>query len=514
MHPRMLRKWSPMVVVSTCSFLAAPAAFGQTPQALVLPACPLTEPGAGVGAKAAPLIGLLVHTVITKGLDMVGTALNEAAKDKITRVELPASPPRPYYTMGSDSSLSTSTDIGCVVLFVPGSAPDVQTPWRATVEQAFMQQKVQTPVRFAPDLYAEFLVRRLSETNGLTLQPQLLYLRKPLLDGGWSWTRRDPKGYAVTLSLTDEGTGQAFGAANFAFPNVEAGTTWVARDGLQADAKALPNWPVQMAVPALPVGDTIKQAQAAQKSRNAVRVEANGILRKAVTPPVERGLIEEEGIYLKAVEDLCTQIASATVQPPGRAASATQAPPGPSDPRCPYAVWRKRIVADQAAKAASRAVDNAWATKVLGSCDRTVENAGKPHEYQRCQLLAPDEPELGRFTLRAAVVETAEATQFVKTLASAFEQNKETLGTQLNDRLNPVRREQLAAAESAAERDAHQKLQLALLRVKEAQAAYDEAAGDKPSARIAAEILLTQAKIDANAAARLAGSASLYPELD
>jgi hypothetical protein len=449
---------------------------------------------------------------------MVGTALSEAAKEKITRVALPDSSPHPFYSLESNGELIASANIGCVILFVPGSATDVQTPWRDKVAQAFAQEKVQTPVRHAPDLYAEFLVRRLSETNGLTLQPRLLYVRKPLLDSGWGWAKRDQKGYAVTLALTDKGTGQAFGAATFAFPDVANGTAWVERDGLIADGKELTNWPSQMAVPVLQIGDTIKQAQAAQKSNNATRVETNGILKKALIPPIERGLIEEDSVYLKSVEDLCTDIINAAANHSavlGRAASPKTLPQGLSDPRCPYSVWRKRIDVDKAEKVAAGAVDYAYAMKVLQSCEADVETLGTPpNTYNQCKLRTPKNRDLGQFTLRAVVVETADSTQFVKTLVSAFEQSKPALTTQLNDRLNPVRRDELAAAESVADRDSRQKLQLALLRVKEAQAAYDEAAGDKPSARVAAEILLTQAKIDANAAAHLTGSASPYAELD
>lgn len=112
------------------------------------------------------------------------------------------------------------------------------------------------------------------------------------------------------------------------------------------------------------------------------------------------------------------------------------------------------------------------------------------------------------------VAETSEASAFLKALASAFAEDKDKLKTALNDRLNPVRREELEAEKTASDRSARQKYQLALLKVSQIDASLQEASGGTLSSRKLIEIQLVQAKIDANAAARAAGVPAPFADYD
>lgn len=112
------------------------------------------------------------------------------------------------------------------------------------------------------------------------------------------------------------------------------------------------------------------------------------------------------------------------------------------------------------------------------------------------------------------MVETSEASAFLKSLASAFNEDKDKVKTALNDKLNPVRRHELDAQAVATDRDTRQKYQLALLKVAQLDAALQEASGGTASSRKLMEIQLAQAKIDANAAARSAGVSAPFPEFD
>ncbi|MFN7104668.1 MAG: hypothetical protein ACK4N1_18780, partial [Pseudorhizobium sp.] len=67
--------------------------------------------------------------------------------------------------------------------------------------------------------------------------------------------------------------------------------------------------------------------------------------------------------------------------------------------------------------------------------------------YKSCKIPAytKGRPKLGGFYAGATVVETSEASAFLKAVASAFNEDKDKLKTVLNDKFNPVRRDELAA---------------------------------------------------------------------
>jgi hypothetical protein len=71
---------------AAAGLLALAPALGQAQvlSTYILPTCPVTHvPESEGGQKAAAIVGLIVQQIISRGVDMAGAALNEAAKDKV-----------------------------------------------------------------------------------------------------------------------------------------------------------------------------------------------------------------------------------------------------------------------------------------------------------------------------------------------------------------------------------------------------------------------------------------------
>jgi hypothetical protein len=330
----------------------------------------------------------------------------------------------------------------------------------------------------------------------------------------------------VAVSLTSEETGASFGAMSFSFKNVDTGQAYVRvqPDGLANQFEKIPDWPISARLPKLPESDATKEAAADRKTTIASYVEANGILKRDALVPLIRSPIEGNEAYLEKVGKLCDQIAKANKSiPNGKGDKAEGSQQRFSDPRCPLALWDAKLAADKASTEAHVASDLAWAQAFYNRrcAEKRYEQQKRDDtvpikEYRYCKL--PDyqngRPKVGSFFAGATVVETSEASAFLKSLASAFNEDKDKVKTALNDKFNPVRRDELNAEGVAADRDARQKYQLALLKVSQLDAALQEASGGTASSRKLIEIQLAQAKIDANAAARAAGVSAPFPDFD
>ena len=481
--------------------------------------CPVTTPAAaGGGQKMAVLAGLLIQQVISKGVDIAGSALTAAAKDKATTLSGESASAN-YYAVDEKANLVADTSIGCVVLFTAGSGGGSGPEWLSKVTAEMAQ------VKAAPDFYMEIGLEHIEASDGIKATPQFLYVGKSLAPGN-GWFRKQGKDYVVAVSLSSEETGASFGAMSFSFKNVDTGKGYVRvqPDGLATQLEKIPDWPISARLPKLPESDATKEATADRKTSIASYIEANGILKRNALTPLVKEPIEVNGAYQEKVKKLCDQIAEANkalLSAKGDKAEGTLQ--RLSDPRCPQALWNAKLAADKASTEAQLASDLAWAQAFFNSkCaqsrfEQQLQDDSVPIKaYRYCKL--PDykngRPKVGSFFAGATVVETSEASAFLKALASAFNEDKDKVKTALNDKFNPVRRDELSAQAVVADRDARQKYQLALLKVSQVDAALQEASGGTVSSRKLIEMQLAQAKIDANAAARASGVSAPFPDFD
>lgn len=493
-------------------------AFAQSLQVELRSTCPVTTPPAPAGGqKMAVLAGLLIQQVISKGVDIAGSALAAAAKDKVTTLS-GESASENYYAVDEKGNLVADTSVGCVVLFTAGSGGG-RPEWLSKVTAEMAQ------VKAAPDFYMEIGLEHIEANDGIKATPQFLYVGKSLAPGN-SWFRKQEKDYVVAVSLSSEETGASFGAMSFSFKNIDTGKGYVRvqPDRLATQLERIPDWPISARLPKLPESDATKEAAADRKTAIASYVEANGILKRNALTPLVKEPIEANGSYQEKVKKLCEQIVEANKSnPTAKGKKAEGAQQRFSDPRCPQALWNAKLAANKASTEAQVAYDLAWAQAFFNSkCannrfeEQKQDDSVPIKAYKYCKL--PDykngRPKVGSFFAGATVVETSEASAFLKSLASAFNEDKDKVKTALNDKFNPVRREELSAQAVAADRDARQKYQLALLKVSQVDAALQEASGGTASSRKLIEIQLAQAKIDANAAARAAGVSAPFPDFD
>lgn len=493
----------------------------QSTEAYVLPRCPVTDKDQtpASGKAADPLTGLIVQMIIAKGVDIASAALTKAAEDKVTRMEAADTPPLPYYKINATGGLSVSEDIGCLVLIGTQTPGAKLSGWSERLATNLAGMKVATQIDSVPDFYFEARLQRNDSSQGISATAAMLYLKHPLLEGG-GWFRKQEKDYVIAASLIDESTDAAFGAISFAFRGVGSNKAWL-RSGLGhvSDGEELSAWPAAVAIPKLPVSDAVKEAVSRQKTTIAPYQEANAAIEKHAVVPLEKKAIESVTAYQAAVGNFCKEVAKTNPKSKADEKQSSNA----SDPRCPLPVWMARNAVDSASSAASKEVTYKWAVAFqqrycgegeANAAKKVKDPQGKEVTVTLCKLPAPEKLVQGNFRIRTTVVETAEASKFLKVLASAVAEKKTEITTHLNDEFNPVRREEIFRTEDASARESRQKLQVAMLKVAQLELTYAEAMGNSPSARKATEILLVQAKIDANLAARTAGAASPYPEYD
>lgn len=517
----MLKRMARIGILAVCASCWT-AASAQSLKVFMLPSCPVTQPAkaAGEGKKMAVLAGLVLEQVISKGVDIASTALAAAAKDKVTTLTGESSSTT-YYEVNEKGAVAQSADLGCIVLLTGGANASDVLEWmsRATAAPNFMN------IKNVPDFYLEIAIQNFTQDAGLKATPTFLYVGKTLAPGN-GWFRKREKDYVVAVSLNAEASGSAFGAMTFSFKNVDTGSAYVQEqpDGLKDELKMLPDWPIASRLAKLPETDEVKEAVSARKTVIADYMEANAILkRKAFPVPLVKQPIDSETNYHAAVLDLCRQIDTANKAPltaKGDKAEAARF----SDPRCPINLWNAKLAVDKASTKAQTDADLTWANSFFAAkCaavgkfkDHPANPAIPSQAYQSCELPAFESgrPKVGDFFATATVAETSEASAFLKALASAFAEDKDKLKTALNDRLNPVRREELEAEKTASERSARQKYQLALLKVSQIDASLQEASGGTLSSRKLIEIQMVQAKIDANAAARAAGVSVPFADYD
>jgi hypothetical protein len=482
--------------------------------------CPVTAPaGAGGGQKMAVLAGLLIQQVISKGVDIAGSALAAAAKDKVTTLS-GESASATYYTVDEKANLVTDTSVGCVVLFTAGSGGASNPEWMSKVTADMTQLKS------VPDFYMEIELEHIAANDGIKATPQMLYVGKSLAPGN-GWFRKQGKDYVVAVSLSSEETGASFGAMSFSFKNIDTGKAYVRvqPNGLTNQLERIADWPISARLPKLPESDATKEAASDRKTAIASYVEANGILKRAALTPLVKTPIESNTAYHDMVRKLCDQIAEANKAiPAGRSEKLEGTQQRFSDPRCPLALWVAKLAADKASTEAQVASELAWAQAFYtrkcaqndGFDEQQKDDSVPIKAYRYCKLPAykNGQPKVGSYYAGATVVETSEASAFLKSLSAAFNEDKDKVKTALNDKFNPARRDELAAEGVAADRDARQKYQLALLKVSQLDSALQEASGGTASTRKLIGIQLAQAKIDANAAARVAGVSTPFPDFD
>lgn len=515
-------KWMARIGILAVCASCWTAASAQSLKVFMLPGCPVTRPAeAAGGAKSmAVLTGIVLEQIISKGVDIASSALTAAAKDKVTTLT-GESFSTTYYEVDEKGTVAQSTDVGCIVLLSAGATASDAPEWMRRITAAPGLKDIKN----VPDFYLEITTERISQSTGFKATPAFLYVGKTLAPGN-GWFRKREKDYVVAVSLNAEASGSAFGAMTFSFKNVDTGSAYVQEqpDGLKDELKSLPDWPIPSRLAKLPETDEVKGAVSARKTVIADYMEANAILKRNALPaPLIKKAIDAEPGYHDAVFKLCTQIDMAnkgSTAAKGDKAEAARF----SDARCPVALWDAKRAVEEASTKEQADSDLKWAMSFFAAkcaaAGKHKDNPANPaipsQAYQSCDLPAfeSERPKVGDFFATATVAETSEASAFLKAMASAFAEDKDKLKAALNDRLNPVRREELEAEKTASERNARQKYQLALLKVSQIDASLQEASGGALSSRKLIEIQLVQAKIDANAAARAAGVSAPFADYD
>lgn len=477
--------WSSIAVI--LSIVWCVNASAQQPRVLVLDQCP-TKP---LPVEKESLLALFIPEIISLGVDMAATALSEAAKTKEASVYAESSLFK-YYQLSNSAELSRSTKLKCLVFVSGGDGTGTVPQWLDPARGVLKW------LSSTPDMYLEIELREREGNDGLLLAPRLIAVGTPLGDHGW-WSRNE-RGYAVAVSLKDASTLGAFGTAVFSFPGLETGQPYT-QDGKSNSSRKLDIWPQPIAVPKLPENDVVKEAVAAQKTAIATRQEVNAILKRAATPaPPIRKLAVDTKEYLAKLDAFCNTAA---------AWNAKKLPPTINDDRCPKEVFEARRDLAKTEETENTNQGLAWAKAYIASeCKSAV---GAP---QNCALPVPKSPEVGSTLASVTVTETTEPTKFVQMVATAFNAKKADVVTSLNDRLNPQRKAELQGQKSDTEREASEAYEIAILKVQQLEASLSEASGKPASTQLSIQIQLTQAKLDANKAARKAGKAVPYMEFN
>lgn len=501
----MKRKSSGVVKALAFAFLCIAVQYGNAQQVrtILTPACPTSPPVDGAPKAIPPLLAIIIPELISLGVDVAATALNEAASTKsVSRSS--DSEAFNFYSIDSSGELRQSDALGCIVVVAGGE--DEHTESDPQWLQTARKHNALKWMRSTPDFYLEVALRPHQDNLGLILLPRLIFSKKPFEEPGF-W-RRDERGYVVAISLKDESTLSSFGAATFTFKEVKPGTA-LSRDGFAKTERAS-EWPLPVTVGPLPENSDITAAVAKQKSASAPYRETNALLKAALkTPPIIKENVAYNRAYLDALSKVCREIVSANLTKPKNPIQ---------DERCPIDLFIARRDLAKVEETENLSISRAWADAYFKrEClekNRVEAITVESKDVQICKLPAPSISEIGLSSVSVALVETTEATKFVKSLAAAFDRKKGDVKTALNDRLNPARRDELEENDAAKKKDARQQYQLSLLKVQQLDAQLREAFDKQESARIAIQIQLVQAKIDANKAALKAGEVAPYPEYE
>jgi hypothetical protein len=107
----------------------------------------------------AVLAGILIQQVISKGVDIAGSALSAAAKDKVSTLS-GESASATYFVVDEKANLVADTSAGCAVLFTAGSGGGSGPEWLSKVTAEMAQ------VKAAPDFYMEIGLEHIEANDG------------------------------------------------------------------------------------------------------------------------------------------------------------------------------------------------------------------------------------------------------------------------------------------------------------------------------------------------------------
>jgi hypothetical protein len=496
---KTLSAFGSMLVFST-AVLASPP---QNLRTLTTSSCPSTFTEKPKAEAIPALLVLVIPELISFGVDMAATAFDEAAKAKITTLSTESAPFN-YYTIDNMGELSLSNEFRCVVLVAGGDAASSEAAAPPAWLRAAKHEQKLNWMRSTPDFYSEFEIRQRDDDTGFVLVPRLMYIGSSF-EPARLW-RRGERDYVAAFSFKNAADLSAFGAASFAFTGLSAGNAYSKNGDL--DTQRLATWPDAIAVAKLPEAGDVSTAVVAQKATAAPYREANAVLRSTqTTPPLVKDGIASRKTYIDGLTKLCTEIAATNRINPKQPIS---------DQRCPVSLFNAHLALAKIEDVETLIISRSWAAAFF---ERECKAKGKikstnveSKQVEVCALPEPTPANIGLAQISAMVTETADATKFIKSLAATFDKKKEDVKTGLNDRLNPARRDELEASKLNDQQTARQQYVLAKLSVQQYEAQLVEAASKSESAKVAIQIQLTQAKIDANKAATKAGQTVPYPE--
>jgi hypothetical protein len=505
-----------IAVGSFIGIVLALNALGATPlRAVILSECP----SSGERVKSFSLAGSAVTQLIGISVDLIGAALRSAAE---TKNELRSAKTKEVDFYRFDPNTGdikfNAGEIGCLVILDADTEPrtmdSTETPAQplAPDKLKWLNRDGVIPdnhIVGTPRFYFEARIQEQEKApikDKIKISPRMLYVQKFFAS---NWFSKKNRAYSITLSFRDPITLEVFGSTHFFLKNVSQGQGLLDPDDYEADGNRLElekisDWPSSVLVNNYPQTSSLTAIQ----KTNFLKIEpylfANAAFRS------DMALQDNPRLQPEDNKDFRDQILSKYCEALKRTNAERPVSAKQFDDRCPVDMLEQRQLFKKEREAEQKRLDKEWANKFADDhreqCPKPSANESK--QARTCKLPALDYRTAGTFVIDVAVVETREPVAFIKAMARGFAEKSDDIKTMLDDKLNPVKR----AEAEAADRNARNAFEVSKLKVAELEAALAEASDKRESERLAIQISLTQAKIQANKDARAAGLPIPYPE--
>lgn len=504
--------------------------------AAITTSCPSKET-----AKVAPIVGVLATELVAIAVDAVGASLASAAETKsvsraIQTQELP------FYQFAKDGDVNINPRFGCIVVFdaalgrrptpIPAPAPDKKSStvpprvpgWFSNIQKSTAFSDAVTPagvppltLTSLPRFYFEASIDPQLGMDRFKLTPRVLYVGDFQESEFYSKATR---AYAISLNFTDASSLVTFDSTNILFENIGRQSNLInpeywQQEGNSLELKMPPSWPEARFIRTFPRTLDVIDHQRAIQHKVEPYLFANAAFRNHLSPVLPpRKMAEDEAALDLSLKELCTAIQETNADRP-------KSVPWIVDDRCPVHLFRARQDFQRERKKVQAQLDREWAKEFatfVNKKGKICDDVSLPDNggvVTQCALPALDHSLRvgGSLVIKVSVVETRDPLSFVRTLASAFSNNSDTIKATIDQRVNPVKREQATVASEAAVRNAANTYEVSRLKAQALEAKLAESSDKPESERLEIQIELTIAKIQANKDARAAGVPPPYPGL-
>jgi hypothetical protein len=503
--------------------------FAQTFKTAVFDECPSKQP---IGKpQIAPIIAAaLIPALVTQVVNVASTALTKAAEPK-TETFWSTPTQANFYLITDEGHLQPSLSKKCLVVIGENleprgkAVPDWASKWHIRLNAYLRNTKAGTDLKSLPALYFEATIEFPAPSGtAFVLTPQFFYVDDYLKSRWGASSHRD---YVLNVSLSAISDGKTFANASFTLPGIKEGLTYGACDPVVDGPHCPPvdrfgfKEPRSPYLPVYPKNDALSELVNSQKATISLFQQIEGIANRKAPLPV-RAREDLNAQVLKSRTEYCAELAAAR-----KAAGVAK---DRFDSVCPPALTEKGAKVTDAVEAAKTGIDAAWIEKVgpILCADWAQWKGANPKSKLSCrpgqspadkksfEVLSYPYPEAmnaGATEISVVVTETTNASQWLQILAKAVDSSKGQIATAISDQLNKPAQEAKARADAEVDQDNKDAARLAMLDVSIAQNKLDEATASTASERAVLEKSLLTAKQLANKAARKAGQATPYPEI-